>query len=147
MNLTAFLAENAVQPESVFYAASRRFLSDETDENGKRKPMLWEIKPITGEQDEALRRECARRAPVPGKKNIFQRETDMELYAGKLAVACTAFPNLHDQQLQDSYRVRGAEALLKTMLTPGEYASYVIKVQEVCDFDTDFENAVEEAKN
>ena len=147
MNLTAFLAENAVQPESVFYAVSRRFLSDETDENGKRKPMLWEIKPITGEQDEALRRECARRAPVPGKKNIFQRETDMELYAGKLAFACTVFPNLHDQQLQDSYHVRGAEALLKTMLTPGEYANYVMKVQEICDFDTDFENAVEEAKN
>ena len=141
MSLTAFLAQNAEKVENVKYVASTRF----RDEEGM--PMEWEIRCISGDEDEKLRRASIRRALVPGKKSQFTSETDMELYAGKLAVACTAFPNLHDQQLQDSYGVRGAEALLKTMLTPGAYASYVIKVQEVCDFDTDFENAVEEAKN
>jgi hypothetical protein len=69
------------------------------------------------------------------------------MYLGKLAVACTVFPNLNAKELQDSYKVMGAEALLKAMLTPGEYASYVEKVQEVCGFSTPIEEEIEEAKN
>ena len=41
----------------------------------------------------------------------------------------------------------GAEALLKTMLTPGEYADYLTKVQEVCGFETTLQDEVDEAKN
>lgn len=41
----------------------------------------------------------------------------------------------------------GAEALLKTMLTPGEYADYAAKVQEVCGFETSMEELVSDAKN
>ena len=41
----------------------------------------------------------------------------------------------------------GAEARLKTMLTPGEYADYVLKVQEVCGFDTPLQDEVDDAKN
>ena len=130
MSLSAFLAENALSVENVKFVASKRFLSDELDDKGKRKPMEWEIKAITGTEDEALRKSCAKRFPVPGKKNQYQKETDYDLYLGKLAVACTVFPNLNDKELQDSYKVMGAEALLKTMLTPGEYADYLTKVSE-----------------
>ena len=70
-----------------------------------------------------------------------------DLYLGKLAVACTVFPNLNDKELQDSYKVMGADALLKTMLTPGEYAEYLTKIQEVCGFDTTMQDEVDEAKN
>jgi len=147
MNLTAFLAENAIPVENTFYAASPRFLSGELDENGKPKPMMWEIKTITGVEDEALRKSCAKRIPVPGKKNQYQKETDYDIYLGKLAVACTVFPNLDNAELQDSYKVKGAEALLKTMLTPGEYANYINKVQEVCGFDTTMQEDVDTAKN
>ena len=147
MSLSAFFAENALPVEHVKYAASQRFLSDETDpKTGKQKPMEWEIKTITGTEDEALRESCARRVPVPGRKNFTQRETDSAAYLGKLAVACTVFPNLHDKALQDSYHAMGAEALLKTMLTPGEYTDYLEKVQEVCGFET-FQEEVDEAKN
>ena len=69
------------------------------------------------------------------------------MYLGKLAVACTVYPNLNDKGLQDSYHVMGAEDLLKTMLTPGEYTDYVAKVQEVCGFDTTLQDEVDEAKN
>ena len=62
-------------------------------------------------------------------------------------VACTVFPNLNDKELQDSYKVMGADALLKTMLTPGEYAEYLTKIQEVCGFDTTMQDEVDEAKN
>ena len=84
MNLSAFLAENAIAVENVKFAASKRFMGEDN------KPILWEIKTITGTEDEAL---------------------------------------------------------LKTMLTPGEYADYVQKVQEVCGFDTTLQDEVDEAKN
>ncbi len=141
MNLSAFLAENALAVENVKFAASQRFMGDDG------KPVLWEIKTITGTEDEALRKSCAKRVPVPGKKNQYQKETDYDMYLGKLAVACTVFPNLNDQELQDSYKVMGADALLKTMLTPGEYVDYLTKVQEVCGFDASFQDEVDEAKN
>lgn len=141
MNLSAFLAENALAVENVKFAVSKRFMGDDG------KPMLWEIKTITGTEDEALRKSCAKRVPIPGKKNQYQKETDYDMYLGKLAVACTVFPDLNSKELQDSYKVMGADALLKTMLTPGEYADYVQKVQEVCGFDTSLQDDVDEAKN
>ena len=140
-NLSAFLAENALPVENIKFAASRRFLSPD------KKPMEWEIKAISSTEDEALRKACTKRVPVPGKKNQFQRELDADAYLGKLAVACTVFPNLNDKELQDSYKVMGGDALLKAMLTPGEYADYVSKIQEVCGFDTTLQEDVDEAKN
>ena len=139
--LSAFLAENALPVENIKFAASRRFLSPD------KKPMEWEIKAISSTEDEALRKACAKRVPVPGKKNQYQRETDYDMYLGKLAVACTVFPDLNNADLQNSYHVMGAEALLKAMLTPGEYADYLSKVQEVCGFDTTLQEEVDEAKN
>lgn len=142
MSLSAFLAKNALKVENVKFAVSKRFVDETT-----KKPIEWEIKAITGTEDEALRKSCAKRVPVPGKKNQYQKETDYDMYLGKLAVACTVFPNLNDKELQDSYGIMGAEALLKTMLTPGEYADYLTKVQEVCGFETTLQDEVDEAKN
>lgn len=111
------------------------------------KPMEWEIKAISGTEDEAIRKECAKRVPIPGRKGQYQKETDLDLYLGKLAVACTVFPNLNDAALQDSYHVMGADALLKAMLTNGEYSAYLAKVQEICGFDIPFQQEVDQAKN
>lgn len=140
-NLSGFLAQNALKVENVKYVVSKRFL----DENGQ--PIPWEIRCITSTEDEALRKACTKRVPVPGKRNQFTPETDYNLYLGKLAAKCTAYPNLDDAELQNSYGVMGADALLKTMLTPGEYADYLTKVQEVNGFEVSFEEAVDEAKN
>lgn len=139
--LSAFLAENALTVEHIKFPASTRFLDE------KKKPMEWEIKTISATEDEGLRKACSKRVPIPGKKNQYQRETDYDMYLGKLAVACTVFPDLNSATLQESYHVMGGEALLKAMLTPGEYANYVSKVQEVCGFDTTLQEAVDEAKN
>ncbi len=141
MSLSAFLAGNALRVENEKYVASKRFL----DENGQ--PIAWEIKAITGAEDEALRKSCTKSVQIPGKKHQYQRETDYNMYLGKLAAVCTVFPNLQDKQLQDSYGVMGAESLLKTMLTNGEYADYLAKVQEVCGFETSLQDEVDEAKN
>ncbi len=140
-NLSAFLAQNALKVENVKYVVSKRFV----DENGE--PIPWEIRCITSTEDEAIRKACTKRVPIPGKRNQFTQEIDYNLYLGKLAAACTVFPNLNDVELQNSYGVMGADALLKTMLTPGEYADYLTKIQEVNGFEVTFEDAVEEAKN
>lgn len=140
-NLSMFLAENAIKVENVKYVASKRFV----DENGK--PMEWEITCLTSQEDEALRKTCTKWVQRPGKRNQFTAETDYNLYLGKLAAKCTAFPNLNDAELQNSYGVMGDDALLKAMLTPGEYAEYLAMVQEVNGFDTSFDEKVEEAKN
>ena len=140
-NLSAFMAQNAIQPEEIEFVASKRFV----DENGK--PIPWKIRCITSTEDEALRKSCTKRVPIPGKRNQYTQEVDYNLYLGKLAVACTVFPDLNDAELQDSYGVMGADVLLKTMLTPGEYAAYLVKIQEVNNFDVDMQDLVDEVKN
>ncbi|WP_313803259.1 phage tail assembly chaperone [Cytobacillus sp.] len=140
-NLTAFLAQNAMKIESEKHVVSKRFV----DEN--RKPIEWEIAAVTSDEDELLRKSHTKRLPVPGKKNAYQPTTDFDAYAASLAVKCTVFPNLHDKELQDSYGAMGAEALLKKMLLPGEYAEYLKLIQSINGFDVGMEEAVEEAKN
>lgn len=140
-NLRGFLAENAVRVENTKHIVSKRFLDDSGD------PIAWEIGCITSSDDEALRKSCTKRVPITGKRNQYSQDLDVNLYLGKLAAKCTLFPNLDDVELQNSYGVMGADALLKTMLTPGEYADYLLKVQEVNGFDTTFEESIEEAKN
>ena len=140
-NLSAFLAENAIKIENVKHAVSRRFVG----ENGE--PIEWEIACITSQEDESLRKICTKKVQVPGKRNQFTMETDYNLYLGKLASMCTVYPNLKDAELQKSYGVMGDDALLKTMLTPGEYADYLAKVQEVNGFDISFDEKVDEVKN
>ena len=141
-NLTAFLAQNAIQEENIKFVASKRFVDEKT-----KKPMEWEIKAVTSDEDEALRKSCTKKIPVVGKRNVYMPETDYNLYLGKLAAACTVFPNLSDADLQNSYGVMGADALLKKMLKAGEYAEYLQKIQQVNGFDVSFEDQVEEAKN
>lgn len=56
-------------------------------------------------------------------------------------------PNLNSAELQDSYGVKGAERLLKRMLTPGEYYAYLEEIQRVNGFDIGLVDKVEDAKN
>ncbi|MEQ2680379.1 phage portal protein [Enterocloster citroniae] len=140
-DLSRFLAQNALKAENVKFVASKRFLDE-----GK-KPMEWEIQAIASTEDESLRKACTKRVPIVGKKGQYTQETDYNLYLGKLAARCTVFPNLNAQELQDSYHVMGADALLKAMLTAGEYANYLEKVQEVNGFDAPIDELVEDAKN
>ena len=78
---------------------------------------------------------------------MFQSEMNHDKYLGKLAARCTVYPNLNDAELQNSYGIMGADELLKEMLTSGEYANYLEKVQETNGFDTTTQDLVEQAKN
>ena len=127
--------------EIVEYVASKRFV----DKDGK--PVAWKIKPIDTELDELIRKECTKRVPIVGKRGQFTSETDTDKYMAKVACACTVYPDLNDAELQDFYKVKGAEALLKKLLLSGEYAEYKTKVMEVNGFDMSMDELVDDAKN
>ena len=140
--LASFMAGAARPVEAVEYAASERFINPETE-----KPELWKIKPITAKENSALRQECMAVVPVPGgRKGQSTQQFDAGRYQAKVAVACTVYPDLLNAELQDSYGVKGAENLIATMLTPGEFEDYSAKVLEVNGFD-DKNALVDEAKN
>lgn len=139
-NLSAFLSQNALHDEIVKYVASKRFV-----ENGK--PIEWDLKAITSDEDESIRRACTKRVQVPGKKGQYNQETDYAKYLGTLAVKCIVFPNLNDAELQNSYGVMGGDSVLKAMLKPGEYQDLLQKIQEVNGFDVGLDELVDEAKN
>lgn len=138
--LSAFLAQNAVQIENTKMVVSKRFV-----ENGK--PIEWEIRALTAGEDEDIRKGATRKMPVPGRRGQYQPETDINLYLARMAAACTVFPNLMDAELQDSYKVKTPEDLLRKMLTSGEYAEYLQTVQSLNGYDVTTEELVEEAKN
>ena len=129
------------EEETLKYVASKRFVGK------NKKPVEWEIKSIDSDLDEAIRKECTKKVPVPGKRGQFNQETDTDKYIAKMCVACTVYPNLNNAELQDAYGVKSAEALLKKMLKPGEYTEYKAKVMEVNGYDMSMDELVEEAKN
>ena len=126
--------------ETTKYVASKRFVEN-------KKPVEWELKPISSSLDEAIRKECTKKVPVVGKRGQYTQEVDTDKYVGKLCVACTVYPNLNDAALQDSYDVKCGDEHLKKMLLPGEYTEYKAKVMEVNGYDMSMEELVDEAKN
>jgi hypothetical protein len=138
-DFSIFMAGSADKTETVKYAASTRFV-----ENGK--PVEWELKAIDSDLDEAIRKDCTKKVPS-GKRGQFTQELDTDKYIGKMCVACTVYPDLNNAELQDSYKVKSADALLKRMLLPGEYTDYKSKVMEVNGYDMSMEELVDEAKN
>ena len=139
-DFSVFMAGNVAKAETIKYVASNRFAS-------KDKPVEWELKAIDSDTDEAIRKECTKKVPVAGKRGQYTQETDTDKYIAKMCAACTVYPNLNDAELQDSYGVKSADALLRKMLLPGEYTEYKAKVMEVNGYDMSMEELVEEAKN
>lgn len=140
-NLQAFFAQNVEKPDIVERVVSERF----KDENGN--PIKWKIGAVTSDKDAAIRKECTRKVPMPGQRGVYMPETDIDLYTTKLIVESVIFPDLRNAELQDSYGVKGAEALLRKMLLPGEFIELSKVVQEVNGYDKSMDELVEEAKN
>lgn len=136
MNLSAFL--NPVEKENKKVVASDRFV-----ENGK--PVEWEIKTITSEQEEIIRKSCTRKEK--GKNGITEEKFDNFLFSAKFAAACVVYPDLQNAELQDHYNAVGAEDLLKKMLTAGEFWKFVRLVQEYNGYKETLDDMVDEAKN
>ena len=137
-DFSVFMAGTA-EEEIVKYVASKRYVE-------KGKPVEWQIKAISSELDEAIRKDCTKRVPIAGKRGQYNQEVDTDKYIGKMCAACTVFPNLKDAALQDHCGVKTDDELLKKMLRPGEYTEYKAKVMEVNGYDMSMEELVDEAK-
>lgn len=150
-DLSVFFAGNAVAAETEEFVVSDRFIQrDEKgnpllDENQKTIPVKWLLKGIPEEENDAIRSSATRK--VKGKNGVMVPETNTSEYLAKLAAACVVFPNLNDAELQKSYGVRGADALIRKMLLSGEYAGLIGKIQEINGFDKDINELADEVKN
>lgn len=140
--LSFFLKKNKKQRDHAFYPASRSFL------DAKGEPVLWEIRPLTTAQDEAIRDACTREVPIPGKRGQFRTRLDINAYLARQMVAAIVYPDLNNAELQDSYGVKSAEELLKEMIdNPSEYIDFGNFIREQSGFDMDLSEEIEEAKN
>lgn len=137
-NLSAFLKENVAAIPNKKIVVSNRF------KDGKGKPVEWEIKAISCEENEELQRQSYKSTKLPNGQTV--REMDQIKYTALLLAESVVFPDLYDADLQNSYGVKTPSALLKQMLYPREEAYLA---QAVMDFSQieDLGEKVEEAKN
>ncbi|MEI7027904.1 phage tail assembly chaperone [Paenibacillus sp. y28] len=138
-DLSVFFAQNAASEVIEEFAVSDRF----KNKNGE--PVLWQVRSMTEGENEECRKSATKR--IKGKNGSYTTETNPDEYLAKLVVSSVVFPNLKDAELQKSYGIMGAEALLRKMLRPGEYAALVQKVQALNGFDRNMDELVEEVKN
>lgn len=138
-DFSAFFAQNVTAEVTEEVLVSPRF----KDKSGK--PIPWIIRSMTENENEEIRKASTKR--VKGRNGQYSTEINSAEYLAKLAVSSVTYPQLKDAELQKSYGVMGAEALLQKMLFPGEYATLVQKVQELNGFDTDVNELVDEVKN
>ena len=140
-DFSAFLAENKIKHDNIKFVVSKNF----RDKNGN--PIEWELRALTAGEDEDIRRSATRKVKAAGRSNAYTSELDTNTYLAKMTAAAVVYPNLNDAGLQNSYKVMGAENLLRAMLSAGEYVTLSGKVAEINGFDTDASELVEEAKN
>lgn len=140
-NFSAFFAQNKIKSDNVKFAVSKNFV----DSNGN--PIEWELRVLGADEDESIRRDATRKVKVAGRSGAYTSELDTNTYLTKMVAASVVYPNLNDKELQDSYKVMGAEQLLKAMLNAGEYIQLSGKVAEINGFDNTVEELAEEAKN
>lgn len=137
--LQAFMSANVDRIENKKFVISNRF----KDNSGK--PIEWEIRAVTSAEEEQIRSVSRKRIVQNGRTE--NQDVDYQTYLSKLVVGCIVFPDLHDVELQNSYGVMGAEALLKAMLVPGELALLTRAIHKMNGFDRTVKDMVEEAKN
>lgn len=141
-NLSLFLKSNKIVRKNAFYPATKSIV----DENGK--PVEWEIRPVSTEESEQIRRSCYHSKPVPGKKGQYEEKFDGNEYLSKIMVAAIVFPDLNNAELQDSYEVKTPEELLVRLVdSPSEYAELQNFVTELSGFNGEISEDIEEAKN
>ena len=135
MGLKAFLKGNTKNIGTVEYAVSDRFVNEETGELEK-----FKIRAINAKLDSQLRANC-----TISKDGV--EKFDSNRYLALLVTTCVTYPDFKNAELQDSYGVKDETELVKQMLTSGEFAKLMNKVQEVNGFKETYQDKVEEAKN
>ena len=138
-DLKFFLRQNAVLPQNEEVEVTQRF----KDENGS--PIKFEIKPISNELDDELRKQNTRQ--VKRAKGVYVPELDNQGYLADMTIIAVVYPDLNDKELQDSWGVMDAKELINAMLLPGEYNVLLQAIQQLNGWDLSLDDIKEEAKN
>ncbi|NQX45347.1 phage portal protein [Paenibacillus tritici] len=136
---SAFFAQAAAIEATEEFIVSKRF----KDKEGK--PLPWKLRSITEDENQELRKAAMKK--VKGRNGAYTPEFDSNEYLAKMVGASVVYPNLKDAELQKSYSVRGAEALLRKMLLPGEFTALMEHVNALNGYDQDLNELVDDVKN
>ncbi|MCL1831723.1 MAG: hypothetical protein FWG45_02280 [Oscillospiraceae bacterium] len=135
--LAFFLKENKVKKDNVHFAATQSLV------NADGEPLLWELRPVTTREDEAVREACTVYDSATGRFRL-----DAGQYMAKIAALSVVEPNLYNANLQNSYDVSTPEELIREMIDcPAEYQAFVKFVQRFGEVDVSLSERVEQAKN
>lgn len=137
--LSAFFKENEIKKEPVKYVASKRYVVDG-------KPIEWELRALTNDEMETLRRKCTKKEPIKGTRD-YKTTFDGEKFNLEATMMSVIYPNLNDVELQTNRGTIGAEETLKDMLTPGELADLFNAVSEANDFESGMKDKIKTVKN
>lgn len=139
-DITAFLSANAIKTKDVEYVASQRFLGKDG------KPIPWRLRVLTNDELDEITKRCKKKEFLP-KTREYKTTVDNVKLELEMICASVVYPNLNDEQLQDSYGAIGAEETVKRMLTPGEYTDLARAVTEAAGFQMGMQDQVNVAKN
>jgi hypothetical protein len=135
--LSFFLKENKAKRENAFFAATKSLVGKDGE------PLLWEVRPVSTREDEAVREECTFFDAQTGRFRL-----NASLYMAKIAAVAVVEPNLYNANLQNSYDVSTPEELIREMIdNPAEYQAFVKFVQGLGDAGVSMSERVENAKN
>lgn len=127
MNMKAFLKENNKKVTIVDYIATTRIIDPETGE-----PPLWQLKILSVEDFERLRDKHKIKKVV---NNKIQVDFDEKKFSEEFVTSCIVYPKLTDVELQESYGVMGEYALLKEILTTGEFLALEEEINKLHSYD------------
>ncbi|MFJ7407067.1 MULTISPECIES: phage portal protein [unclassified Lysinibacillus] len=131
-NFKAFMKENVMAVEPIELSL-QRFA----------EPI--QLRPVPSEEADVINDRCFKN--VAGKRGRQERVFDPVAYNRRLNVAAIVYPDLNNTELQQSYGVKGAEALYGRMFLAGETSLISEKVSEISGSDISLEDEVEEVKN
>ncbi|ASA24318.1 phage tail assembly chaperone [Paenibacillus donghaensis] len=137
--LSLFYAQNAACDATEDYVVSLRF----KDQEGK--AVAWKLRSMNEDENQECRKAATRK--IKGKNGVYTSEIEPNDYMAKLMTSSVVHPDLKNAELQRSYNVLGAEALLRKMLLPGEFAALGERVQALNGFGTDMNELVDDVKN
>ena len=133
MNLQAFMLQEDQLKTKVEKVVSKRYKE------------AFVFQSISPERDAQLKAECTKkRTGAKGKQEV---EFLAPKYQNLLIIESLVHPDLNNKELQDHYKVMGAEELFNKMFNPGEVIEMFLAAQEANGYEERFEDLVEEAKN
>lgn len=141
-NFSRFMKNNKTAKKNEKYAPTKSL----TDENGK--PLEFEFRHISSKRVDELQDACTIDIPVKGKPNMTKPKLNTSKYIAEMIADSTVYPDLYNEELQNSYGVKTPVDLIYAMVDdPGEYQDLCVWIQEFQGFNKNIEDKAEEAKN